>query len=611
VLTAVAAQPDVLWLGMDGEEEAQACLAAICAQLAPLWEHVYGGVFAPCTRATAAEKADLQASLGGLRAAVHALPASLRPLLPEAGHSAAAAAAGAREGQPEAHPRPAAAAFVPAAGPGPISELTSGSASAGKDAKNSGSDERGQPDAEKAALVAFAAECQSQAQQAIARADMVHGMFMNAAARIESLVHENLALRRRVEELLGHSSAAAERPRASSSAATSAWAEVEEESALKIPSTRGASHADTSTDEDAGCFTPDKAKRLDTKQAAMVLAGLQEAVAALHATLKTAARAPQPVVLTAEAVQPYVDTFRAAMAYAKAHIPATTERLKPASLAMSSVRRFVKLVGLLSADFSAKDLDIVLSRVGVHHVSLFGFTYVLVMCAGKRFVGRATGAVLAQLRLQVTAFLASAAAGPYTGSVTSPFPRIPLPAEEQGHVSKLLEAEKLTLHTIFQCYVGVPTLLGKPGARHWSLESAAAFALDFDIIPQVATVDQVHALFHQHCQTDNELEYPAFCDMLVSLARAVGEQPPHGMPGAEGALGRGQPPKVITLLCDLLMLLNSRIVAWHDRVSRRLFHRHRGTPVASFNLQSIRAAQLSATPATLPPLLSLARRSEV
>ena len=449
-------------------------------------------------------------------------------------------------------------------------------------------------------LIAFANDCHKQASLAISRADMMHGMFLSAAKRIEVLMEENRILRMQVVGLGGQVS---DRPHASASIVPAASFDGDTLYAA-FPQTP-VHLKDCSSSVGTLPVTPEREQsrlqkpQMDNKQVAMIISGMHEALSALRAQKCKSGEQPlSPEIMSSEQLQPYVETFKLGMAYAKAHFSTPTEKLKPGSLALSSVRRFVKAIGLLDAEFTMKDVDIILSHVGVHHVSVFGFTYILLICAGKRYPYHSYDIILTTLCMAMSGCMSSDSATP-NRDVTITLHRTSLGAEVQGLVNKLLDSEKHTLHVIFQSYVA--NVLHK--RKHWSLESALSFALDFEIIPQVAAIEQLHALFRQHAREENKMEYQDFCDLLVSLAHVVNIErrdltwkfDAQG-PACEGLL----------LLCDLFMLMNSRVVHWHTKVSKRLMQNHRSIPVVSFNLQSIRVAQQGLSPQ--PAAASLAEK---
>ena len=358
-----------------------------------------------------------------------------------------------------------------------------------------------------------------------------------------------------------------------------------------------------------------------------------------------------------------------------------SEKLKPNAISVSAIRRLVKLMGMVDppqgsgssssngGGLSMQKLDIIISGLGVQCVTVFGFTYVLAVCACKKWGrGRSSSsnsssryispsAVVVKLIDALSDYLcmhaeaaqqqqqsevdsmstsmpmsmpltfddAGAGAGA-SGNITNNSAPLPLVHHQllDPAVSRLLEAEKGTLHALYSAYTEPA---GQGQADGMSLDGATSFARDMGIVPHLLMWGGFNQLFTQSILTSgsastsassavgggsdclntsatatvvshssnstssiaqlqhdrDELSFSDFCYLIVQLALC---------PSATRCDLRADEWEVtvqpVDMLCNLFMWINSHIVQWHEKVTKRVRHRH--VRLVSFDLASLRSA---------------------
>jgi len=394
---------------------------------------------------------------------------------------------------------------------------------------------------EMAHLVELSRLCQQQSAVAINRADMMHKLFLDAAKRVEELLVENDALRAHVQYYQTQEEEGA------------ALQDVDEEE-REESGVEGARQGLSPRSPDGGCDGKDEKEDtlhqdgfvpvLEDRRQTLAAAGIVEGLAYISAQRSKSSidSSPGRATIDASVSIEAISTCAACLVQYFFNIKEKMvglpgDQLSTSLIALSSIRKSLKGLGMLdtSSSLTLKDVDIIFSQLHVHYVTLSGFAYALLLCAGRRYKRLSGSALLDKLSSVIKKYFQNASNG---GKEDTHYfhldPAVQIPQEKVSQVQRLLgEGETMALRTIFQSYLpDLPRSLGpspiKKGlavvTQGMTLEMIVAFAIDFGLVPNVITRSQIREVFagirEEGDQPGDEpsLSFDAFLQFLVYLS---------------------------------------------------------------------------------------------
>ena len=187
-------------------------------------------------------------------------------------------------------------------------------------------------------------------------------------------------------------------------------------------------------------------------------------------------------------------------------------QVKQSNVSVSSLRLFLRDIEVVDGKrCKQRDVDIILSQLGVQQcLSIFGFAYVMVLCARKSHPNLTHEALLLRLAADIRSFV-DADAAPLQQAKSNQFDAAdPLSPDESARVRRFFDAERQALGIIFHAYLpNVPRersdalTAGSHFAVGIDCSGALAFCRDFDLVPAVVNTVELSQFFGAAITTSN------------------------------------------------------------------------------------------------------------
>jgi hypothetical protein len=343
-----------------------------------------------------------------------------------------------------------------------------------------------------------------------------------------------------------------------------------------------------------------------------VLKGLQDArsgAAHTHGGKGGVSTAPPPAsisVPTKEALSGAASAVLRFFDLMNAQVP--SERGSYESVAASTVRKYLSM-GVFEkgkgegGGLTMREVDIILSSVGVKQVSMFGVAYVLVRCASKAKGAAASDAPLVEaIRAKLDAFVDAHRKPPPAKNLLAPIVDLNEASTADLHsLRRLLERQTGALLTIFNAYKATfsnsaphPQAEGLGGVGEViSVDGSVSFALDIGLIPTVISRAQFLDVLKRSRVLDldeepggaEEVTQDQFKRLLINLALSV--------PTFASGIDKARMTATI-LVSNFLLWMRRKASAWHRKVDQRVSSRGAVIiPILSFNMSHIRDSSTS------------------